>query len=441
MPWQRMVVDVGCEIGDDGLPAYREVIATVMRQQGKSLMTFSVIGHRCTLWVPQPQRAIYTAQDGAAARKKLVEDAGPLYTLRRWPFSRLVRRVFRGVGNEGIDFLTGSTVRIIGSSEQAGHGITSTGLAVIDESFADRDNRREQALSPSMATVPDAQTWNVSTAGTDESVFLRRKIEMGRDAAESGRNTGIAYFEWSIPLDEDIDDPEVWWEFMPALGWTISPAKVAHDRETMTDGDFRRSWGNQWTTTSERAIPSELWERVRSDVAVPSGRRRLCVEVQPDRDGACVVGFAGGVVELVERRPGTSWVVDVVAPLALNFSAPVVVDGTGPAASLIPDLERAGVSLVKLGAREVTQACAAFYDAVAEQRILVRRHEAFDMAADAVVKRKSGDSWLWSRRAGRVDVTPIMAASLVSWNADGVREHVSSVVVDLNDYVGLDDEE
>ena len=84
MPWQQHAWDVGMEydVGPDGeiIPAYREVICTVMRQSGKSVLTFGIVAHRCTLWRPQPQRCIYTAQDGSSARRKLIEDAAPMFT-------------------------------------------------------------------------------------------------------------------------------------------------------------------------------------------------------------------------------------------------------------------------------------------------------------------------------------------------------------------------
>jgi phage terminase large subunit-like protein len=248
MPWQSHAAHLGLEMveNSDGIlvPAYREVICTVMRQSGKSTLLFSLFAHRSTMWASLPQRCVYTAQDGQAARKKLIEDMGPMYQESKL-FTRLVQRVFKGVGNEGIDFKTGSTIRTIGSSEAAGHGMTSTGLAGIDESFADVDFRREQALQPSMATVADAQTWNVSTAGTERSVYLRKKIDDGRAAVADGSDRGLAYIEYSIPDDEDCDDPEVWWRYMPALGWTIGEDVVRHARQTMPDGEWRRSFGNQ----------------------------------------------------------------------------------------------------------------------------------------------------------------------------------------------------
>jgi hypothetical protein len=419
MPWQRDAWDIGLEyeVGPNGeiVPAYREVIATVMRQCGKSVLAFSVMAHRSIVWHRQPQRSVYTAQDGSAARKKLVEDFAPMLTDSP-SVKRFVERVYRGIGYEGVNFKSGSTVRIIGSSEQAGHGITNTGLAIIDESFSDVDNRREQALLPSMATVRDAQTWNVSTAGTDASVFLRRKIDAGRAACEAGLTSGIAYIEYSIPDDADVDDPEVWWAHMPALGWTISEDVVRGARRSMSDGDFRRSFGNQWTATDERAIPEAVWLSVQTQDA-PSGMLRFAVEVDPERESACVVASGdNNVLELVESRHGVSWVEDElparVIELAGRHGGVVRIDAGGPAGYLLPRLENAGVLVEKFATADVVKACSAFYDGLADRRVLVRRSELLDEAAAGVQRRRVGESWAWQRRRGGVAV---MALSLAAW--------------------------
>jgi hypothetical protein len=431
MPWQRDSLDLGLEMVErDGqlIPAYRSVICTVMRQSGKSILVFILAGHRCALWSTLPQRVIYTAQDGSAARKKLIEDAAPLYTGSPL-FKRLVRRVYRGVGYEGIDFQTESTIRIIGSSEAAGHGMTSTGLSIIDESFADVDFRREQALNPGMATVRDAQTWNVSTAGTDQSVFLRSKIESGRALAEAGVTSGTAYIEYSIPDDADCDDPETWWQYMPALGWTITEDVVAHERSGMPDGEWRRSFGNQWTATDERVIPLAAWESCCDPGAVVAQASGLCVEVTPDRSSATIVaGSLDRTVEIVDQMPGTAWVLPRLVDLHKRYGAPVVIDLGGPAGSLSPELKAAGVSVIELTTRDVVAACAQFFDAITDGSVTVRRDVAFDLAAASVKKRQVGDAWLWSRRSEETDVCPIMAASLALASASVTKPPVDRTV-------------
>lgn len=421
MPWQRHAADIGLEYELDDLgrvvPAYREVIVTVMRQSGKSTLTFSVVAHRCAAWPRLPQRAIYTAQDGKSARAKIFSDAVPMYEASPL-FRKLISpphgRVYRGVGPfEGVNWGTGSTIRMIGSSEDDGHGLTDTGLAVIDESFSDTDDRREQALSPGMATVFDAQTWNVSTAGTEASTFLRRKIDAGRHAVEVGRTSGLAYVEYSIPDDADCDDPETWWAYMPALGWTISEEVVAHNRASMSDNDWRRSFGNQWTSADQRAIPLEVWQAA-CGAHVPSGDITFAVEVHPDRERASIAACGTGVVELVDTRPDVLWVVDRCIELQRRHGGRIRIDGGGPAGALLQDLDRARVRVEVLSTRDVVQACGAFYDGLIDGRLKVRSDGRLDAAAAAVSKRKVGDAWAWSRRAPQTDVTPIMALSLAA---------------------------
>lgn len=431
MPWQQLAWDIGLEydIDDAGriIPAYREVIVTVMRQNGKSLLTFAVIGHRCTLWPNQPRRAVYTAQDGQMAASKIVDDVHPLY----WSspaFRRLLHdtRGNKGLrltnGKERIEFATGSYLRYIGSGEEAGHGITDTSLAIVDESFADVDDRREQALLPSMATVRDAQTWNVSTAGTDASVFLRRKIDMGRAAAEAGLTSGTAYIEYSIPDDADIDDPRVWWDHMPALGWTIAEEVVQHARGSMDEGKFRRAWGNQWTSSDERVIAQTVWDAVQGSAA-PVGMLRFAVEVSPTRESACiVVSGDNGALELIEFREGVSWVEDElpgrVEELAGSHGGVVRVDAGGPAGYLLPRLENAGVMVEKFTTADVVKSCGAFFDAVADRRLSVFRNDMLDEAVASARKRRVGESWAWNRAGSGLLV---MALSLAAWR-DGAPE-------------------
>lgn len=419
MPWQQLVLDVGLEIDpSSGLPAYREIICTLMRQNGKSSLTAGVMAHRATLWPAQPQRIAYSAQDGSAARKKLIEDVAAGW--QRSPVvGRLVDKVLRGVGYEGVIFATGSRIDVIGSSESAGHGRTLD-LAIIDESFADSDFRRESAISPAMATRRDAQVWNVSTAGTDASVFLRRKIDAGRSAVLSDTGGGVAFFEWSIDADQDIDDPEVWWDNMPALGFTISENTVRHARSSMSDGEFRRGFGNQWTVAAERVIPASVWDVAnRVDVA-PSGGMFFSLDVNPERSAAClaVVGSDVPVTgEIVEHRPSVGWVVDrAVEVLGRWPGSSLVVDARGPAASLVPELRRAGVRVVELSPSEVQHACSAFFDDLANGRVWIRRHQALDVASLAVTRQTIGDAWRWARRDGS-DITPLYAVTLAHWSA------------------------
>lgn len=410
MPWQQLVADVGLELDPEtGKPAYREVVVTVPRQSGKTTLVLGWELQRALRWAV-PQKIAYTAQTGWDARRKLCDDQAPM--LMGSALRPAVERVFRGAGTEAIVFKNGSRIDVLASTEAAGHGRTID-LGVIDEAFADTDDRREQALLPAMATRSAAQILTVSTAGTEASVFLRRKVDTGRAAVINGDNSGIAYFEWSADDDADIDDPAVWAGCMPALGHTINRQVVAHARQTMSEDDFRRSWLNQWTQSEQRVFPVDVWEKVCSTGTQPDGRLVFAVDVNPERSAAAIaVGDQFGNVELVEFRPGVSWVVDRTVELAQKWDASVVLDAYGPAGSLFESLQAGGVRIEKLSSRQVAYACGSFFDAVSDGKISIRNHVALDAAVGSARRRVSGDSWVWARSDAAADICPLVAVTL-----------------------------
>lgn len=394
------------EILPDGTPAFREIILSLPRQQGKTLLSLAFAVERCTLRGKE-QRVAYSAQTGADARKKLLDDQVPL--LMQSPMSVTVDRVNRAAGNVGVQFANGSRIDVVASSVSAGHG-RIVDLAQLDEAFDDVDDRREQAMLPAMITRADAQLMIVSTMGTDASLFLNRKVDAGRAAALAGQTTGIAYFEWSIPDSEDIDDETVWMRHIPALGRTISIEALRHARQTMTESEFRRAFCNQRQASAERVIPEATWRMVCSNDASPTGALTFAVDVARDRDWSAIVACGLGsddmpILELVDHRPGVGWVAERVNELRRKHRGTIVVEARSPAAAL--SIQHA----IELPSADAVMASAAFYDAVADNRLRVRTDHRFDAALLACSRQPVGESWRFGRKSN-ADVTPIVAATL-----------------------------
>jgi hypothetical protein len=406
MPHQQLVADVTGELLPSGLPAFREIVVTIMRQQGKTTLLLAHSVERCTLR-GQAQKVAYTAQTGSDARKKLLHDQLPI--LDGSPFHGQYR-VSKAQGNEAVIWRNGSRHDVLASSVSAGHG-KIIDLALMDEAFDDTDDRREQAMLPAMITRPDAQLMVVSAMGTDSSAFLNRKVDAGRAAALEGRTSGIAYFEWAIPEGEDVDDPAVWWRFIPALGRTIGEAELSHARLTMQDGEWRRAFGNQRSRVSETVIPQVTWGLVQSGTVQPVGPFVFGVEVSPDRDWAAIssagVGDGRPVVACVDHRPGTGWVPGRLRELIAAHGGRVALEARGPAGSLLGSL--AGLEVVELAPADVLRGSGDFFDLVADGGLWVRSDDRFDAALAAAAKQPVGDMWRFGRRAGG-DVCPLNAA-------------------------------
>ena len=416
MPWQRHVVEVATEYDPaTGVPCYREVFVSTPRQSGKSTLILALLLDRCLAW-GSPQACVWTGQDGTSIRKKWLQELVP--QLERSDLAPMIRQVRRANGSEGVEWHTGSRIELLPSSETAGHGMVID-LAVLDEIFADTDNRREAALLPAMATRRDAQMLVCSTAGTGASTVFNRKVRSGRNAVAEDLDSGVAYFEWSAPDGWDPDDEASWWTFMPALGHTITPEVVRQARRTLEEepGEFVRAFGNRPMLDGSEVFPGPVWDRCVSYSAAPEGDLRFGVDVSPDRDTAAIAACDGEVVELVEYRGGSlDWVVPRLRELSDRFGAPVSFDARGPAGGLdgIAKLERAR----PMKSTDVIEACAVFFDAVADGRVSVRQDDSLDAAARAVVKKTIGDAYVWSRKASKRDVTPLYAATLAWFDVE-----------------------
>lgn len=461
MPHQRLIADVACEIDPDtGLPAYREVVVTVPRQSGKTTLFLTWQIHRCVSprW-SQPQRSVFTAQSGKDARDKWLDELFPLIRgsrdIRALVESRGDRlAINEGMGNESIRWRTGSLIRLLSTSSSSGHSKTIH-QAVLDEVWHDVDSRREQGLRPAMITVPDAQLLVCSTAGTDMSVVLNRKVERGRAAVERDSGRGVAYFEWSAPDDWDPEDEESYLGFMPALcpsppcrcgagdgGWrhTVTLDVIRGERESMELVEFARAYGNRKAGSAEqlRVIDPGLWESLASHGEVQRPEDSVfALVVDPERTRASV-GFAGrrpdGLLQvgLVDWRPGTQWVADRLLELRDRWDPPAIAVDTRSEATLT-ELERRGLTvpedperprrgdLAVPSASDTAAAYGLFVDAV--------RAEGLRHADDAPVNAALGEAQTrplaggvtWDHRRG--EVGPLKAVTLAVW-AYETRAHL-----------------
>jgi hypothetical protein len=421
MPWQQQVADVALEVDPaTGLLVYREVDLLTPRQSGKTSAELAVMVHRARRWADS--RLLYSAQSRLHARKKWEYEH--VAALRRSVYAdEFTVRYQRG--DEAIRWHNGSLHGITAPGETAGHSEVLD-LVVMDEAWALEDDRLEQGLSPTMITRPQPQQWVVSTAGTIRSRYLREKVDAGRarcTAAVAGSN--VAYFEWSAPDDADPADPRTWWATMPALGYTVTEARIRGEFERLPLGAFRRGFLNQWVAE----LPADTWQviaestwsattaRVGAELVDPVA---FAADVTPDRAWSSVaaagrLGAGEPYAELVGHDRGTAWVVPRLVALAERWApCAVVVDATGPAGSLIPGLEAAGVEVTKPTAGDAARAAGALYDLAVMGELRHSAHPALTAAVAGARRRPLGDSWAWARHGGAV-ISPLVAATLALW--------------------------
>jgi len=439
MPWQAQVVNVAYELVPAAaglviperpgfwLPAYRVVRVSVPRQSGKTTLVLTIEVDR-SLNFGDLQRILYAAQDRNHSREKWEEQCEYLKrTVLRNQFTQrrqtgLERTVWKA---------TGSSIGITASGETSGHGPTLD-LGVVDEAWAQKDERLAAAFRPAMMTRRDAQEWWLSTMGTEDSVPWNDRVDDGRARVEAqiedpSERRGVAYFEWSAPDDADPYDEETWWGCMPALGRTVDVDTIWTDAKSLPEADFRRGYLNQRTVGGKPVIPAGHWPRLRNE-DLPWGTTLVFgADITPDRGFGSigVASWAGTgrvLVEVIEHRPDAGWITQRLAELAQRWRpALVVVDRGSPAGKLAPELETLGLPVEVTDTGAYAGACGGFFDDVVDQKVYHRGQPLLDAAVAAARKRQIGDTWAWARREGG-DVSPLVAVTLARYGLHKVGE-------------------
>jgi hypothetical protein len=437
MPWQKYVLDVGLEIDPaTGVFAHREVGLSVPRQQGKTQQILGLMVHRVAAWTRQ--RVVYAAQTRGMARERWEDEF--LVTLDDSSLAGKYR-TRKSNGHEAIIWSrTRSKLGITSNTEKAGHG-PPLDLGVIDEAFAHEDDRLEQAFSPAMLTRAMAQLWWASAGGTEKSVWLNKKRAAGRELIERLWDTGerprIAYFEWFAPDELPRDDPATWRACLPALGHTVTEDTIRAELEKLDVGEFDRAYLNRTRRKdppTDPNVPKAAWGGIVDRESRAGAELAFAVDVSHDRAWSSIAAAGlredGRVhLELVDRRPGTDWVVPAIVRLrSLWDPVAVAIASTGsPAGSLIDDLVAAEVrapedkdkptrgDLIVMRTGDIVEACGQIADAINQATAVHRDQAELTAAVNGAMTRPVGDAWALDRRRSLVDVSPFVAATLARW--------------------------
>lgn len=428
-PEQRMILDAIFAESEPGVPACFSVAVVAPRQNLKTatleiaaLTDVFVLGERLHAWTAH---LFATAQKTFAHMVQLIEGNDD--------YRKRVARIRRANGDEAIELVTGERIEFHARSKGGGRGITGDKITWDEALFL--QSSQVGSLMPILATRKGAQVRYASSAGFVESDVLRRLRDRGR----AGGAPHAAWFEWAAPLTE-CDDPacthevgkvvgcvadrlDLLQQANPAYGRRITAERMLDFRHEMPPDEFIREFLGWWDEpgTADAAFGQGKWERCVGQP--PQGVPLVAIGVAASMDlthGA--ISAAGRERDLVHLKPlqhgpGTGWVVERVARLQARHKVPVVIDRRGPAAPLIPHLERAGVELTILDTPGVMDACASLLDLVREQRVRHASYPELDAAVNGAVRRLVGDRWAWGRKVSTADISTLEAATLATWAA------------------------
>lgn len=414
-PWQAFVLEGALGERPDGKWAAFEVGLLCPRQNGKGsileareLAGLFLFGEKK---ITHSAHELKTSKDHFNRMESLLRNAGygdDLIHFRR--------------SNEEVSITVRKTshkLLFLTRTSGGGRGLGGD-LVVMDEAY-NLGNDTMAALMPTMAARSmnaNPQLWFTSSAGFSYSEVLAKVRHDGESGA--GR---LAYFDWSAAPDADADSIETWAEANPGLGLRISEEFVASERRRLGDEEFRRERLGIWADAGAGSVVSDqMWAQVCRPESRRSGEDVVFgVSVYEDTENnvktgaisvACRSSVDGRVhLELVEAQEGVSWLPVRLRELhERRRPRAVVVDSSGPAGSLLPELQAARMRVVLAPAQTMRKACGALLDGITAKKVAhTGLQPTLSRSMSAGTRKQSEDGWVWRRTP---DCAPAIATTL-----------------------------
>lgn len=426
---------------------YDEVVVQEPRRSTKTTSIWSVLLGRCST-IPG-YRVVTTAQDGTRAGEKIREH---MEILEANGFEESgLGELFWSNGKERIKFANGSLIWVV--APKPGAFRSAAADAILFDEAGELDPDLGHALMagalPLMDTRDAPQVIITGTPGMARAGLLWDTLEDGR---RKKRGTGIV--DYSIRDDEDStvlsdpDDPEsprvlnvkVLKRVHPGIGTLTTLARMKQRFEKMQLLEFEREYLCRWPFDAvSSAIDPEQWAAAECEPIDRPERVGIAYDVAFDSTTASVAyawrdDTGRAVVEVVEHRPGTSWLANTAhRATRLHPKCPVAFDRIGanldPSAALDRMRPRA-----RQAPRTVAEHVAATQRFAAELREGRVRH--FGQAdLDAAVLNAT---WRDAGRSGRVfgqrakgaaAINPLVACVLALWQYDQQQRSAATGMV------------
>lgn len=441
-PWQTFCLTAALGERADGTWAAFEVAIEVARQNGKGgilearqLAGLFLLGEKLQVHSAHEHR---TSLGHQRRLVDLIEGTPDL--------EREVNRVIWAHGEQGIELKDRRRIDFRTRTTSGGRGLSGTPL-YLDEAMIIKE-AMHGTLIPILSAMPNPQIWYTGSAVDQQEhehgiVFARI-----RKRGLAGDDDRLAWFGWGWhgprpgaegeeakremrphEAGELLDDREVWAASNPGLGIRITEEFTELERRTLNARNFaiERLGIGDWPDTSETAsgiFGSKAWPAIASREEIIDGVPALAVDVAPDRSSSAI-GAASRrddrliPVEVLAHHRGTGWVAKRLGELVEKHGTTVIVlDGRGPGASLIKDIEdEVGFEVTVISTAEYAQACGGFFDDVMGKVIRHGEQDDLDEAVQGAAVRPLSEAWAWSRKKSTVDITPLVAVTLARWGA------------------------
>ena len=440
MPHQRLFLTILA------MPRCYELVYVIGRQQGK---TVSVLIPIIDVLLRLPRHnAIYSAQRGLDAQRKIQEEFWPLFNDGGLDETTGFK-LNKGTSDFGIHCTNDARLRPISSEKEALRGATRVALGIIDEARADKDHNRSVLITPTMTVVKEAKLVVASTAGHVGSVYLGDRLAKAR-LSYNDPDSVVCLLEYGVGKPEadktqeerdacediveeyDPSDPELWKKHLPAIGYTTSVQAIRRAYETMEPHDYAMEYLGHWLPLDIGvAVPDGIWRQACHKELKLEGKLVMSIDAPPEQDRtAAVVSDTFGRIELLDIREGPETAYDwIVGVLERNKDIrEVALANNNTLLRTGERLQIAGYAVRWYDTKEMHKAASRFWEAIhAEPQAVAIRYNPILNAANRGAFRwtLAGGGWVFMRQTEEEFCSPLIAATMAYNTAVRPGEQVS----------------
>lgn len=437
--WQVRAMTRALAVDAAGRLVHREYLISTARQNGKTALVRALIGWALTTHAGPAWSLIYgLAHTRAQARipyAAVMADLAPIG--RRLGHERrggLALTRYLGIRSA----VAGWPREYHVASRDARDAIRgySIDLGVFDEVRTQRDEDTYAGLKPTMTARPDPLLFEISTAGDERSILLRRLWERGRriiDGAEPAEGFGMTWY--AADETDAPDNPRAWAKASPAMAEDrIAPASIRDELAALTPATFRQERLNLWSDAADEWLPAGIWARAVGPPPLERGERIvLAVEADPSwirasvavaiarTDAPTFVGIAADLAAAPGATVAPSELLDALSAAARAWGpGSVVYSRSGATARHVEAwAAQSDIPSTALGPSELRAASELFRSELIGGRLL----HADDPLLGAQARRArpsaplASGGWYFSIRESAGPIDGLRAAAWAAWGA------------------------
>jgi phage terminase large subunit-like protein len=420
-PWQKWLIRHALERYPVDYPdarkagrlRYRQIVVSVARQSGKSLLA-AIFG----LWGLLMQMPLGGAQVlglASSADQARIVYTRVLFVINGNP--HLKKRFRKATDTRGIMTADGSSrYDIKAASERALQGIPIS-LCLADELHLFKKGMWSAAVKGT-STFKDGLVLGITTAGDETSSTLIDLYTEGRKAANGDKTLErFGFFLWTAPDNAPVDDVNAILAANPAAAaGRIEVERILEDMRTMPEHEIRRYTLNQFITgTVASWLPGDLFKKAAGQGITNTTGLVFAVDRTQNWTHATIAA-ANNNGDIVETElvasfvaPNENQIYDELVSLYKKHKPRAIALDDRQMPNLGKRLKTAGIPVWQLWTKEVSAACSTVFALYSTNQIRHNNDPLLIAQMPNGVSKYTGETWLISRKDSVGDIDAVMS--------------------------------